>query len=91
MASNPKLPVPFEPVPVRPRHDGWTAERQIAFIEKLADCGSVSAAATHVAMSRESARDHGVNFVTFVGIGAGSTTQLRCARALKLRRPGLAR
>jgi hypothetical protein len=56
MASNPKLPVNFEPVPVRPRHDGWTAERQIAFIEKLADCGSVSAAARHVGMSRESAR-----------------------------------
>ena len=51
-----KLPVPFEPVPVRPRHDGWTAERQIAFIEKLADCGSISAAAKHVGMSRESVR-----------------------------------
>jgi hypothetical protein len=34
----------FQPVPVRPRHDGWTAERQIAFVEKLADSGSVSAA-----------------------------------------------
>jgi hypothetical protein len=34
----------FTPVPVRPRHDGWTAERQIAFIEKLADCNSISAA-----------------------------------------------
>jgi hypothetical protein len=56
MATYPKLPVPFDPVPVRPRHDGWTAERQIAFIEKLADCGSVSAAAKHVGMSRESAR-----------------------------------
>ena len=56
MASNPKLPIPFEPVPVRRRHDGWTIERQIAFIEKLADCGSVSAAARHVGMSRESAR-----------------------------------
>jgi hypothetical protein len=56
MASNPKPPIEFTPVPVRPRHDGWTAERQIAFIEKLADCGSVSAAARHVGMSRESAR-----------------------------------
>ena len=51
-----KLPVEFTPVPVRPRHDGWTAERQIAFIEKLADCGSVVAAANHVGMSREAAR-----------------------------------
>ena len=56
MASNPKLPITFEPVPVRTRHDGWTVERQIAFIEKLADCGSVSAAARPVGMSRESAR-----------------------------------
>lgn len=56
MASSPKLPIPFEPVPVRPRHDGWTAERQIAFVEKLADCGSISAACKHVGMSRESVR-----------------------------------
>ncbi len=66
MASKPKdtganadsanLPVPFEPVPVRYRHDGWTAERQTAFLEKLAECGSVSAAAKYVGMSRESAR-----------------------------------
>ncbi|MFL6763705.1 MAG: hypothetical protein ACJ8FO_00730 [Sphingomicrobium sp.] len=54
MAS--RLPVPFTPVPVRPRHDGWTAERQIAFIEKLADCGSIGAACKHVGMSRESVR-----------------------------------
>jgi hypothetical protein len=56
MASSPKLPIPFEPVPVRPRHDGWTLERQIAFVKKLADCGSISAAAKHVGMSRESVR-----------------------------------
>lgn len=56
MASNPKLPVPFEPVPVRLRHDGWTVERQFAFVEKLADSGSISAACKHVGMSRESAR-----------------------------------
>ena len=45
--------IPFTPVPVRARHDGWSVERQIAFIEKLADCGSVAAAARHVGMSRE--------------------------------------
>lgn len=33
----------FTPAVQRPRHDGWTAERQIAFIEKLADTGSVTA------------------------------------------------
>lgn len=54
MAS--KLPVPFTPVPVRPRNDGWTVERQIAFVEKLADCGSISTACKHVGMSRESLR-----------------------------------
>ena len=43
MASSPKLPAQFTPVPVRPRHDGWTAERQIAFIEKPADCGRARA------------------------------------------------
>jgi hypothetical protein len=56
MASTPRLPIPFTPVPLRTRHDGWTAERQIAFVEKLADCGSISAAAKHVGMSRESVR-----------------------------------
>ena len=48
MATSPKLPAPgedqpgspepsvpqFEPVPLRLRHDGWTADRQIAFIER---------------------------------------------------------
>jgi hypothetical protein len=48
--------ITFQTVPVRYRHDGWTPERQIAFIEKLADCGSVTDAAKHVGMSRESAR-----------------------------------
>jgi hypothetical protein len=56
MATSPNPPADFEPVPLRSRHDGWTAERQIAFIEKLADCGSITAAARHVGMSRESVR-----------------------------------
>jgi hypothetical protein len=42
----------FQPVPLRARHDGWTPDRQIAFIEKLADCGSVTAACKHVGLSR---------------------------------------
>jgi hypothetical protein len=54
--SEHKSIVSFQPVPVRPRHDGWTIERQTAFIKKLADCGSVSAACKYVGMSRESAR-----------------------------------
>jgi hypothetical protein len=40
--DEPKQPlIPFTPVPVRARHDGWTAERQIAFIEALAATGAV--------------------------------------------------
>ena len=56
MATSPKVPAPFMPVPVRARHDGWSVERQIAFLEKLADCGSITSACKHVGMSRESVR-----------------------------------
>jgi len=48
--------IPFEPVQLRPRHDGWTAERQIRFIEALAASGCVAAACRHVGMSETSAR-----------------------------------
>lgn len=53
-----RLPVPagsipeFAPVPrKRERHDGWTPERQRAFIETLADTGSVASACKAVNMS----------------------------------------
>jgi hypothetical protein len=53
-----RLPVPagelpaFTPVPRKcTRHDGWTPERQFAFIEALADTGSVGAACKAVDMS----------------------------------------
>jgi hypothetical protein len=45
----------FAPVPVGPRADGWTAEKQRAFIEALADSGSVPAAARAVGMGVEGA------------------------------------
>jgi hypothetical protein len=45
----------FHPVPVGPRADGWTAERQAAFVGKLAETRSVLAAARAVGMGRESA------------------------------------
>ncbi|MCZ8171731.1 MAG: LysR family transcriptional regulator, partial [Brevundimonas sp.] len=45
----------FDPVPRKHRHDGWTPERQRAFIGALADTGSVSRAARHVNMSPEGA------------------------------------
>ena len=37
------------------RRDGWTAERQLAFLETLASARSVSRAAAAAGMSRESA------------------------------------
>ncbi|MBU0557699.1 MAG: hypothetical protein KKD64_09185 [Alphaproteobacteria bacterium] len=42
-------------VPVRARQDGWTPERQRAFLEALADTGCVDAAAKSVGMTRQSA------------------------------------
>lgn len=57
-----RLPVPagelpaFTPVPRQhQRHDGWTDERQRAFIEALADTGSVEAASSAVSMSQRGA------------------------------------
>lgn len=48
--------IPFDPVPSRSRRrDGWTPERQRGFIDALARCGSVMAAARHVGMSASSA------------------------------------
>ncbi|MEA3030308.1 MAG: hypothetical protein QOG13_1633 [Sphingomonadales bacterium] len=45
----------FTPVPVRARHDGWSPARQIAFIQRLALCGSVATAARAVGVTRKSA------------------------------------
>lgn len=46
----------FTPVPRQSqRHDGWTPERQLAFIEALADTGSVEAACKAVDMSQPGA------------------------------------
>jgi hypothetical protein len=58
MTESPALPafdVPFDPVPVAARHDGWTPEKQRGFIDALAASGSVKAAAGHVAMTAKSA------------------------------------
>lgn len=51
----PKPLIPFDPVPVRPRNDGWTVEKQYAFIEALAETGIVEVACRRVGMSRTSA------------------------------------
>lgn len=53
--DEPKRLIPFESVPLRPRRDGWTVEKQIAFIEALAETGVVEDACRLVGMSRTSA------------------------------------
>lgn len=45
----------FMPVPQRARRDGWTPQRQAAFLAALAITRSVSAAARKVGMARETA------------------------------------
>lgn len=45
----------FTPVPVQPRHDGWTPVRQHEFIMRLADTGSVNVACQRVGMSVQAA------------------------------------
>lgn len=54
VAREDRPPLPdFTPVPRRNnRHDGWTPERQRAFIEALADSGSVTRAAAMVNMAQ---------------------------------------
>lgn len=47
----------FAPVPVKARHDGWTGERQYAFVQALAVYGTVKHAAASVGKSRKSAYD----------------------------------
>ncbi len=46
---------PFDPVPVKPRHDGWTPARQRGFVEALAATACVADAASCVGMSETSA------------------------------------
>lgn len=47
--------IPFDPVPVQPRRDGWTARRQRIFIQVLAETGIVRLAAAAAGMSERSA------------------------------------
>jgi len=65
--DEPEKVIPFDPVPVRARHDGWTVDKQYAFIEALAATGIVEEACRRVGMSRTSAdnlrkRPCGVHF-----------------------------
>jgi len=53
IAAEARPPLPdFTPVPRKYRHDGWTPERQKAFIAALADTGSVGRAAAMVNMAQ---------------------------------------
>lgn len=81
----------FTPVPVKPRRDGWTAPRQLAFILRLALVGGVASAARAVGMSRESAyrlRDHpgaaafAAAWDKALGWGRGRATDLGTERAI---------
>src|SRR3954452_22444749 len=53
--NEPKRIIPFTPAPLRARYDGWTIEKQYAFIEALAETGIVEEACRRVGMSRTSA------------------------------------
>lgn len=56
--DNPRRTAPnFTPVPVRYRHDGWTPQRQKAFIQALAETACVAEACKRVGMSARSARN----------------------------------
>lgn len=44
----------FTPVPVKPRHDGWTPERQRGFIDRLCVTGCIARAARAVGKSPQS-------------------------------------
>src|SRR3546814_16442192 len=53
IAAEDRPPLPdFTPVPRKYRHDGWTPERQRAFIAALADTGSVRRAAAMVNLAQ---------------------------------------
>jgi hypothetical protein len=54
-ASGQEQPIPFTPVSVRPRHDGWTPGKQVAFIHALAETACVDEACRRVQMSQQSA------------------------------------
>lgn len=57
LPTDQRPPIPhFTPVPRKsPRHDGWTPDRQRAFIAALADTGSVTSAARRIGLSPSTA------------------------------------
>lgn len=88
-------PPPPDDVPVvavRARHDGWTPDRQRRFIQALAECGVVTAAADAVGMSAKSAYalrrragpDHGFVRAWDDALASGSSAALSAAISLAL-------
>lgn len=68
----------FAPAMLNQRHDGWTADRQRAFIAALADCGSITLASRAVGVTPQSAyrlRRHPKG----KGFAHAWDTALRCA------------
>lgn len=55
MGDLPTPPPEFTPVPVRARRDGWTPERQFAYVVALAEFGHGGRAAQAVGMTGQSA------------------------------------
>jgi hypothetical protein len=53
-AADPDDVLAFTPTDLRHRHDGWTPQRQRAFVEALADTGLVREAAARVGMTEQS-------------------------------------
>lgn len=56
-AARPFDPTDFEAAALRHRHNGWTPERQVAFIAALSECGCVDAACKSVGISTTAAYD----------------------------------
>ena len=90
--SEPGDRLAFDPVSVRAQRNGWTPERQHAFIEELADCGVVKEAAARVGMTEQSAywlrrRDdaHGFNVAweAALQIGADRLRSIAYQRAVE--------
>ena len=54
-AARAPAPLAFTPIRLRKRRDGWTADRQVAFIAALAESGCVDEACQRVGMRRASA------------------------------------
>ena len=53
--AEPKALIPFTPVQASTRHDGWTARKQVEFVEALAETACVEQACRRVGMSASSA------------------------------------